>query len=302
MLEPLTPMLAHTYDPHKHILPKNVVVQPKLDGVRCLIHIVDGRVNNVISRSGKPVYLGNEIPQHLNELFPERANLWLDGELYVHGEAFQDIQRAASIQDNTPPDKDILRYCIYDCYLWRNAEATFSSRQKIMHGLVNMTGFRLSMEKWLLGTKLTMVLGFRMKREDVECEIEEQISYKKQIEEVMEQAISQGYEGIMIRDADSTYKHGRSRGLLKYKRFHDEEYIIVAVKEGAGKNKGTAVLVCCLNGASTSTFNVTAPGTYADKAHAWANRTALIGQQVTVKYQEKTKAGIPRFPVAKSFV
>ena len=47
-----------------------------------------------------------------------------------------------------------------------------------------------------------------------------------------------------------------------------------------------------------TTFDVTAPGDYRDKKEAWDNRSKYIGKKLTVKYQELTDDGIPRFPVA----
>jgi len=35
-----------------------------------------------------------------------------------------------------------------------------------------------------------------------------------------------GYEGIMVRDPESRYENKRSRNLLKYKAFEDEEFVI----------------------------------------------------------------------------
>jgi ATP-dependent DNA ligase len=46
----------------------------------------------------------------------------------------------------------------------------------------------------------------------------------------------------MIREASSVYEVGqRSNYLLKFKDFQTEEYPIVDVKEGTGREKGTAI-------------------------------------------------------------
>ena len=141
--------------------------------------------------------------------------------------------------------------------------------------------------------------GLRVPARSSEDPDKYQARVREAIEKRLTKLVGHGYEGVMIRDANAAYKHGRSAGLLKYKRFHDEEYPIVDVVEGGGKNTGTALLVCCMSNGET--FRATAPGTYSEKATAWQEREEVVGRLVIIKYQEKSKDGVPRFPVAKAY-
>ena len=118
-------------------------------------------------------------------------------------------------------------------------------------------------------------------------------------------ALEQGYEGLIVRDSYSAYEvNQRSLGLLKLKEFEDAEYKIVAVEQGLGSFLGQAIFVCQL-GADTSssvteTFRVVIRGPHSYKQQLWATRTEHIGKLLTVRYQNLTDKGIPRFPIGVS--
>lgn len=106
----------------------------------------------------------------------------------------------------------------------------------------------------------------------------------------------EGYEGSIIRNVDGKYEASfRSHDLIKYKDWYDAEFLIVGVKEGKGKFKGCAIYTCQVR---SNLFDCTSPGTLEEKKEAWNNRESAIGKSLTVKYQEFTKEGIPRFPTA----
>jgi DNA ligase-1 len=80
----------------------------------------------------------------------------------------------------------------------------------------------------------------------------------------------------------------------------DQEYQIVDVLEATGKDKGTAIFVCCLPDDLSATFRVRPKGTQAQRAQMKKDRQKLIGKQLTVQYQELTDGGVPRFPIGIS--
>ena len=107
--------------------------------------------------------------------------------------------------------------------------------------------------------------------------------------------MSQGYEGTMIRDRTSVYEIGkRSNYLLKYKDFRTDEYEIVDVKEGTGREKGTAIWVCKTG---DQHFSVRPEGTLETRKGYLKEKDKYIGKQLTVRYQNLTALSIPRFPV-----
>jgi ATP-dependent DNA ligase len=112
--------------------------------------------------------------------------------------------------------------------------------------------------------------------------------------------VSKNFEGTMLRDPESFYLPGkRSPGLLKKKDWHDDEFKIVAITEGQGKNKGAAVIECQVKPGVT--FTVTAQGPYPQKRQIYRKREEYIGKFLQVRYQNLTDDGKPRFPEAIRF-
>ena len=112
-----------------------------------------------------------------------------------------------------------------------------------------------------------------------------------------QQFVETGFEGTMVRSGgDEPYrmKH-RSPTLLKYKDFVDDEFEIVGTTEGKGKAEGQAVITCKTKDGKE--FSVRCKGTDAYRKEQWKNRKALVGQKLTVQYQNLSDSGTPLFPV-----
>lgn len=139
--------------------------------------------------------------------------------------------------------------------------------------------------------------------------------------------VGAGYEGVMLRDPLSMYKHGRSTlkegALIKVKRFEDAEALVIGFKEyehndnpavtdanGHAKrsshkaNKrgaGTLGALTCQLTNSDLTFDVGTGFTAAQRAELWAQRDTLIGQYCKYKFFSTGGKERPRFPVWKGF-
>jgi len=100
-----------------------------------------------------------------------------------------------------------------------------------------------------------------------------------------------GGEGVMLRQPCSLYEGKRSRTLLKVKSFQDVEATVCGHAPGKGKHAGRlGALVCALD--SGARVDVGTGLTDAER-----ERPPAIGSRVTIRYQELTPAGVPRFPV-----
>ncbi len=100
-----------------------------------------------------------------------------------------------------------------------------------------------------------------------------------------------GGEGVMLRQPGSLYEPRRSDSLLKVKSFRDCEAVVIGHEPGRGRHRGRlgALLVQLPNGIRF------ACGTGLSDVRR--NLPPAVGQTITVKFQELTVAGIPRFPV-----
>lgn len=280
------PMLAATVDElDKLVFP--LYGSPKLDGIRCCI--VDGVP---LTRKLKPIP-NVRLTEQLTALC---EGLPFDGELMLPGGDFNDVQSAVMKRDGK---LDGIEYHVFDFV----APQVFTERLKL---------YRLNL-KVIDHIRLTPVKQVILENEAELLEYEERM-------------VNKGYEGIMLRKPDSPYKFGRStmreQYLMKMKRFHDAEAEIIGFEERMhntneqkrnelGKAKrssakaglvptGTLGSLIVRDQVTTVTFSI---GTGMDdnlRASLWNKQKSLLGQTVTYKYQERSKYGVPRFPVFKT--
>lgn len=98
---------------------------------------------------------------------------------------------------------------------------------------------------------------------------------------------------------DAPYEQKRSWTLQKVKQFHDEEATIVDVIEGKGKLQGMVGKFILEKDGIQFGCPMSA-ATFQEREFAWDMKESYIGQEATYTYFEKTKRGVPRFPVYKS--
>jgi ATP-dependent DNA ligase len=133
----------------------------------------------------------------------------------------------------------------------------------------------------------------RMKKVTVETKL---VHNESSVKKYHDTFVKQGHEGVMIRDAKSTYEVGkRSNYLLKYKEFQTEEYEIVGAKTGHGRDANAVVWMCKTQDGQE--FTVRPEGTIAQREEHYKNHKNYTGKMLTVRFQNLTALGVPRFPV-----
>lgn len=129
-----------------------------------------------------------------------------------------------------------------------------------------------------------------------------QLSCARDLDEYESRMVAKGFEGVMIRKPDGTYKQGRSTetdGILgKVKRFTDCEAVIVESVEHLHGGKLGAFNV---QSAGFSPFSVGTGFTEWQRERFWHDRVKLVGSIVKVKYQAIGSGNAPRFPVFAGF-
>lgn len=283
---PLRPMLAYEY---KGEAPEKCLVQPKLDGIRCLAFndLSKKEVETILlSRTGKHY----DVPhlEHLVSLVAlvSARNVVLDGEIYVHGKNLQEINslvRKTDKEFTSKEDyyayKEPLEFHVYDLIDMDNKTLPFSDRFHYLKKIVKEI-----QDNYPIGKSIKLV------RTEPLTDVEKQI----------EQAESEGYEGIMLRDATSPYTIGkRSKNLLKYKRFQDDEFEVVGWKTGKGSFENVVIWRCKTK--TGAEFDVTPKGTMEERAEFLDHADLFIGKMLTVKFMMYSPDGIPLYPVGKGF-
>ena len=110
------------------------------------------------------------------------------------------------------------------------------------------------------------------------------------LNEELEKVVAINGEGVMLRQPNSIYEVGRSNTLLKLKRFYDAEAEVIGHTAGKGRHKGVMGSLKVITPEGTE-FSV---GTgFSD---AQRKVPPKIGSIITYRYQELTKAKVPRFP------
>ena len=141
--------------------------------------------------------------------------------------------------------------------------------------------------------KLDMPFEERMKFVTVDTKL---VQKKRQMPLAHKKYVQQGYEGTMIRDRKSVYEVGqRSNYLLKHKDFQTEEYEIVGATTGHGRDAKAVVWKCKTE--SGATFNARPEGTIESREDKYARRDEFMGKMLTVRFQNLTNTGVPRFPI-----
>jgi len=259
------PMLAHDFNKRGKDIKFPCYAQRKLDGVRCLA--IQGK--GLYSRNGKAFPHLNHIRTEINGL---KKGTILDGELYSDSLTFQEIVGLVKKETLKPEDvkkMDKIYLCVYDTIM----DGTNEERNMFLDNLFKTHKFTALR---LLPTETANSL------EDVK--------------RLHAKYVAEGYEGLILRNKAGLYKVGnRSADLQKYKEFMDDEYKIVGFKEGDGLEKGCVIWIC-----ETKThqqFSVRPRGTHEERAEMFKKAQKMVGKKLTVRFQELTDDGIPRFPV-----
>ena len=260
-------MLAHDYNNRGKSITFPCYCQPKLDGTRAV-----GIHKGIFSRNRK------EYP-HLEHIMTEihgiPVEFVLDGELYSNELTFQEIVGLVKKETLTEADKvkqEKIKFHVYDIV---HADMPFESRLQLMKRLFHSNKFKHIV---LVPTAVCAT--------------------PNKIGEIHAEYVADGYEGLMLRNMNGLYKGSRSVDLQKYKEFFDAEYEIVGAVDGVGLEDGCVVWVC--QTADKKQFHCRPRGTREDRHDLFDRAAEYIGKQLTVRYQELTDTGIPRFPVGIS--
>lgn len=118
-----------------------------------------------------------------------------------------------------------------------------------------------------------------------------QLTTKAELDELLQQVVAQGGEGLMLHHADAFYKAGRVSHLQKLKLFADAEARVVAHLPGKGQFSGMlgALLVELPDGRR---FKLGSGFSLEERKNP-----PEVGRLVTFQYQGLTHKGTPRFAV-----
>lgn len=242
--------------------------QQKLDGLRCV-----NEDNTLMSRNGKPYIV-------CPHLYQDKVTL--DGELYNH-DLHADFNKIVSLCKKTKPTEEEIKESAEKVEFWAydfpSHPGNFDDR------IANLGKFIREHNN----PSIKLVPTVRLHN-------------WKEVKEFHGINLINGYEGTILR-INGPYENKRSKYLLKYKDFIDEEFKIVEYEEGTGGRTGTiGFFVLQHDKNPNQTFKSNVKGDFDYLRQVWKDRDTYIGATATVKYFQRTPkqddgtGDVPRFP------
>jgi len=270
------PMLAYPVSAKPIDYSKPTFIQPKLDGVRCVIQY-DAGVVTAYSRTGKEWKNIEHIKLNLYRFFDKHPNVILDGELYNH-DLRDDFEKIISLVRKSKPTAEdrveASRLTQFHCYDIIDEELPFDQRIQFVNGKLGFLGSSIYIVDTLI----------------VHDEEDAQYVHKSNLKK--------GYEGSIVRTND-TYACKRSHNLRKFKDFHDSEATLLAWVEGKGKRKGTVGKFMAVD-VEGNEFGMPVMDKFKYLQDNFKVMRGWVGKTDTFTYFERTKANSYRHPLFKA--
>jgi len=259
----------------------------KIDGLRASFYW-DGKRIRSASRGGKDYDLALKHfteNEKFIEYFKNHPNNVLDGELYKHGKSLQQISGAARLEKNAY-DCDWLQYYVYDI---------MTPKKPFKERLLDI--IELAKE---------LHVGFdpyhEFKEGDLQIQIVPQVKVSgyDNIIKLHNKYVEEGWEGVVVRDPNATYKFGaRGNQMIKFKMYKDDCFIVTGIEPGL---RGSEDMVFILETKDGKQFKAKPLGDRSVKEEYWNNfeikYKGLIGECKFFYYSDE---GVPLQPAFKCF-
>ena len=271
------PMLAYPVSDKPINYDDKVFMQPKLDGVRCLIQYDKKLGVTAWSRTGKQWKNIHHITSSLEAWFKSNQTTVLDGELYNH-DLRDDFETIISLVRRQTPDdidmlesRDLVQFHCYDIIHPDNSP--FEDRSRFVKYCVNETDY-------------VKVVSTMLCASDDDAK------------EIHATNLACGFEGSILRTND-IYHQKRTHSLRKFKDFHDTEAKLTSWVEGKGKRVGTVGKFMAVDDAGNE-FGMPVMDKFDYLQNNFEEMKGWVGKTATFTYFERTKAGSYRHPLFKA--
>jgi DNA ligase-1 len=270
-------MLAKKYDEHKHKVKGDFIITNKLDGMRCVY--INGQF---FSRQGQLIDGLDDIIEEMKEC--EQGYVY-DGELLLRNDQglhSKDLYRETIKVSRKDGKKENLEFHIFD--------------------MIKMDGFKAGIDKTkCIDRKVTLSREIHEFKWLKEVPILYCGKDKTIIKSLLEQAIANEQEGLMLNVADASYELKRSDKILKIKVMQSVDLKILGVEKGEGKYSETLGKI----NVDYKGYFVGVGSGFSDEERneIWTNPDKYIGKIGEIQYFEESSnqdGGISiRFPVWK---
>jgi len=191
----------------------------------------------------------------------------LNCELYCHGEHLQDITAAVKKHNDLTPKLSAVIFDISD------SDLSYEHRRSV---LANS--------------------GLDYRNEYIKYAIGRLVYSHEDLESYFNQAINDGYEGIVIKHPDALYEHNvRSNRMWKYKPVLSAEYQVTGYSIDRNGHPVWELTT------GTNTFRAKPKGTHEQQTVMASKADEFIGKWATVEYETLSKDGKPLKPIFVTF-
>ena len=275
------PMLAYPVSNKPIDYTDKVFIQPKLDGVRCVIQYerrTQPREDVVVaySRTGKEWKNIDHILKELKPFFQKNPSIILDGELYKH-DLKDNFEKIISLVRKTKPTDEhrleSAKMVQFHCYDMIDKTKTFEERMAFIYK---------KLEESYCITNVTTTRVFK---------------HEEALNIHHDENLKNGYEGSIVRTND-TYHCNRSHNLRKFKDFHDTEAKLISWVEGKGKRVGTIGKFMAVD-ADGNEFGMPVMDNFKYLQDNFEHMKGYVGKTATFTYFERTNKGSYRHPLFK---
>jgi DNA ligase-1 len=274
-----TCQLATDSNDHQSKMKGNKRIECKLDGVRVLAVVTKNTVN-LYSRNGKPF---DNFPQVADaiETFRDQISLTtkgpfvLDGEIV--GESFQQLMRQAHRKSDAKTEG--MTYYVFDILPIADFERGHWNAQQHKR-----TQILEDNREAIDNSECVRV----MPGMDVDLNTAEGHDIMRRF---ANDAVIEGYEGIMIKDVGAPYECKRSSFWMKWKPTITVDLNIVGLEEGTGRNQGRLGALICegVDNGRDIRVNVGSGLTDSNRDEYWNARNDLVGRVVEVQADAVTQ-------------
>ena len=283
--------LAEKYEPKLVDWKDGWYVSRKIDGARCIAIVDEAGEVTFLSRTGKVFDTLGVVADGIKAI--GLNSIVLDGELCLvdedGNEDFQGIMKQLKKKDHTIPNPS---FKIFDMV---TTDEFYGKKGKKNRPYSIRYADLIETMKYNECPCLTVLEQEVIKDDD-------------HFNEWIAKSTKQKWEGLMLR-ADEPYKGKRSKDLLKYKSFFDDEYEVMDVEMGPfryvlnGKEHEETMLSCVMIKHKDHVVRVGSGFSIEQRQEFYCNPCKILGKQITVQYFEETKnqdGGISlRFPTFK---
>ena len=265
-------MLATDSVKHEKKMVGNVIVEPKLDGVRVIVICdVDKDEVKLFSRNGKELSNFPTINKTFDDMLDQMSeSMVFDGE--VMSDDFQTLMR--EIHRKSGAKTQDAKLNLFDCLPlseFKNGGSN-SVNDAILKRKEMLESF-----KFHLKSNIHLVEYVKMNLSDEDGQ--------KQFADYNKMCIDRGFEGIMVKPVNGIYECKRSTLWLKVKPFIEVSLTVKDTEEGTGRNVGKlgALIVEGKDDGKFIKTNVGSGLTDSDRETYWKAKEKLIGQVVEVR-------------------